>query len=585
MRKELISYSANMKPCMLIIASVLTVLLGSCTDDISDSEIFAGEEIVFRGRVVEDAGVTTRANTTVTDVDYAKFPDVDFYMYMEGLDKDGNEKSDIGRYWVQSSTQGMLWPKTNADKLKWFSRDEGHQFWSWTVPWVDRETYVPFEEPMTFEFKDTHIRDSENPEDYWDNGSCLEKFVGATNGKFSYNYDGIYVPIQYRHLVSKIELYTFAMVDNATGTTYNNLKGDFTILGLPHTATFYPRPQDGPDGKKRAPYVVAGDQLNGEGKYEYDIENGVSFAVQNLNPNHSTSSSAKPYDNFYICPEMDFNNLAFKIELYERIPDRESPTGYKWVLDTSHGNRGAYYGDFRNVVFSRGTTGSGYDDPENTTGNLKDSKILHAGEYMRLEVSINSQGVPTVKVSVSNWTTPTTEYTAEQHIQPGIYADGEAHDLIDLFDPAKNHTQEEKDEYFEYFGSGVVSGDPEDPNYFEGLEGKKIYRLYDDVTLYDQHFMMDSDYMLDGMGHVIDFGKDTSYSYKVSKNLRNVYLKAEYWYDTSRWYIIFIDEVGDIWKVDPETWVRTKTTYSLSKATYDPVSISCSSGSYSKPYN
>lgn len=548
----------------------------SCSNEVIREDDFDGDEILFTGTVLESSELSTRANTSVSDVDYAKFPDTDFYVHIEGNDRDGVLRDKTGTYWVQSSTQGMLWPKVSSERLKWFSRDAGHQFWSWTVPWENRDEYTPTTDEITITFEDSPIAKLEDPDNYFDNGSCLERFVGATNGEFIYNRDGIYVPIQYRHLVSKIRLYTFAIVDNSTGSSYNNLKGNFTLLGMPRTAKFYPRPEDGPNGEKRAPYVAM------DPNHDYSDGEGVTFTIQNLNPSHSTSTSAKPYDFFYVCPEMDFSELQFKIELYERVEDSESPTGYKWVLNTTHGNRGAFYGDFRNVTFSRSTTGSNYDDPNNETGNLLDDKILHAGEYMSLVISINSQGVPSVKGTITSWTTGTTEYEAQQHIYPGIYSDGEAHDLLDMYVSGK-HSQDEKDEFFDLFGHGYVSDDPDDYDYFPGMSGKKIYRFYDDITIYRPDFVLDSDVMIDGMGHMLDFGRATSYTFTVSKNLRNIYLKTSYFYDTSQWYMIFIDDTGKIWKVDPETWEKTPTSYDISKATYDPVRLSISSGSYYKP--
>lgn len=560
----------------VLIALIIMGLNGGCSSYEASEPNISDLEIQFGATIEQNSEIETRASQYVTDVTNTAFPDVDFYIYMEGKDAFDNNQNKLGTYWVQSSTQGMLWPKTPDQRLKWFSRDNDHYFWSWTIPWVDRNTYQATSEPVTLHFRNTFIQDSENPEGYWDNGACLEQFVGAVAGPYSYNKDGIYVPIEYRHMVSKIQLTTFSVVDNATSSSYSNLKGNFTILGMPDEVTFYPHPADGENGEKTEPHISFGDN------FIYDTSRGVSFAVQNKRAGSTSSSSTIPYDYFYICPEMDFSQLAFKIELYERVADPESSSGYKWVLDTSHGNRGAFYGDFRNVTFTRPTYNQNiYDDP-----NGGDSKILHAGEYMQLVVSISSQGVPSVKVTVSSWTS-NAEHQAVQHIKPGIYSDGEARDLSDMFNPASSHSQDEIDEFFELYGDGKTSSSPDMEDYYPGMEpGKGIFRLYEDITLYNGPLYVGDDYILDGMGHLIDFGKSTNYRYKISKNLRNVYLKTEYWYETSdvdRWYIIYIDDEGDIYKVNPHTWEKTKTSYSLKNATYNPVEIYLTSGSYSKP--
>lgn len=564
----------------LFISTVFVVGLTACSDSaidgpVTDNNEGFDSEIGFMGYVEEEGEIISRANTTVTDVTYTAFPDVDFYIYVEGKNKEGvDQKSNIGSYWVQSSTQGMLWPKNQSSKLRWFSRENDHHFWSWTIPWEDRQTYTATTEPVTLNFRNTFIKDSENPDEYWDNGSCLEKFVGALNGPYSYNADGIYIPLQYRHLVSKIQLMSFSIVDNSTGSSYANLKGNFTLLGMPENVTFFPRPVDGDDGSKSAPFVALPEN------YEYDTEKGVSFAVQNLRA--GSSSSSQPYDYFYICPELDFSKLAFKIEIWQRVADSSSPSGYTWIPNTSHGTRGAFYGDFKNVTFTRSTTGSNYDNPEGG-----DTKILHAGEYMQLVVSINSQGVPTVKVSVSNWSS-TQEHQAYQHITPGLYSDGELHDLSDLYDPSKSHSEEERDEYFQMHGNGYTSSDPDDPNYYPGVpEGKGIYHLYGDVALYDSKYALylGSDYMLDGMGYMIDFyKKNGGYTYKIPKNIRNVYLRCEYWYDSTQEYIVYIDNDGLVWFVNPQTWERTPTGNSLADPkfnNYDYINIGLQYGSLS----
>lgn len=517
--------------------------------------------------------VETRANTSTTNLTTTYYGGINFHIYLKGKDKNNVEKFGLSSYIIPSGFSGSLIPADEQPKLNWFARNTDHNFWSWTVPWNNEDE--PTTEEMTVEFRNTYIWDTTNSSantwkaESWENGSILEKCIGAVNGPFKYVVNGQYVPLQFRHLVSKVFLGNFLIVDNATSTTISNLKGNITFYGLPSECTFTPV-RSSESGTPLRPIISIPENWN------YPKDQSVTYAITNVYKPYYTDSGSSTYyyDCWYFPPEIDFSKISFKIDIYEYING-------EWVPSPTY--NGSFFGDFSNVTFSRSTNGSSYDDYPN---NGSDKTVLHAGEYMQLVMNLSIKGNPAIKGAISDWNVQ--NRTANQHVHDGIYSLPEANQMSSTMN-SKN--QDLIDEYFEWYGSGQRTSENEnDPNYEDDLG---IFKLYDDIGYNGtgtnssgseakmSSFYVADGYILDGMGHIINM---TSSSPSIG-HMRDVYLR---YYTSSKdnatgivtytEYIVYIRPDGTVCLVDPETWVETETDYNVNNATRNPFTINLQTG-------
>lgn len=577
-----------------ITAGLIIILSSvSCADDkILENTATNGDPVNFAAKVASGAQIETRARNSSyvynITAGLGGYSGIDFFMQVLGKDKTGTPKSDIGTYWVPSGSSGTLSPKLGEKSLNWVYRNSEHYFRGWTLPWMQDE-YDYSTEPIVINFKDTPINEylstvtgSSSSRGYinwkdnsWKNGEDLEKFVGAVQGPLTYINNGEFVTIQFRHLVSKIFLNNFAIIDNANATSYTNLKGNITIYGLPKTATFYPNPLN-EDGSPAQPYVAMQDDFN------YPQDEGVTFAITNISHYYHWESSSYTYgqykDCWYICPEVDLSKLSFKIEIYESYKEGEGEDAeIKWRLSPSHGNHGAYYGDFKSISLTR--NGTDYDDIPTGT----DKTTLHAGEYLSLSMNLYEKGNPSVKGTIRSW--GSTSRTASQHVQPGVYSYTEAREMSDAMN-SKNPDRIQ--EYWDLYGSGENTNDnPDDPNYGDDLD---IFYLYEDIgasgsgtssyTKMSSYYVADG-YILDGKGHTINV---TGTSISIG-HMRDVYLR--YYYSsttngvtTTTEYIVYIRPDGQVCLVDTTggTYQEIPTQYNVNDMTKNPFTINLQTG-------
>lgn len=593
---------------IFILSTCLAAFHWSCMSD--DAVSFQDTEtsvINFRGYTGGGAGIDTRANDNITDITSTYYNGVKFHIYMKGE----TEEENISSYLVPSSYSGTLIPAPGEKTLNWFNRKGEHNFWSWTTPWITEEkadsketteTETENEEseedeegeedpetgpvktppstlPFTMELRDTYISETtvssssasfpDNSES-WKNGAIMEQCVGTRIGGLKYIENGQFVPLQYRHLMSKIFLAAFVIIDNSTATTQSGLKGNITFYGIPKKATFYPAETD-VDGNPVSPHFEK-DPKGGD--LTFAITNtGKSYKLDNGSYIYNTfvsSSSTTLYDCWYIWPEVDFSEISFKIEIYENV-------GGKWRPNQAYGQNGAFYGDFRNIKFSRSTSGNNYDDYPTGT----DDTVLHAGEYLLLSFNLNTKGNPSISGSIYDWSNTTQNREASKHDKDGIYSVSEAKGLSDVM----NSGDEEKmKEYFETFGSSKNTGDdPDDPNFKDELD---IFYLYDDIGYNGSgtsssgqyakmaSFYVADGYIVDGTGHIINVN---STIIKIG-HIRNVYLR--YYYSNNE-YIVYIDKEGLVWLVDPETYRETPTEFNVNDMDINPFSINLRTGQLS----
>lgn len=513
--------SSRLHAAFAVAALCASALLPGCQSDES-VHLRLAQEIGFGARVTTTQSVRTRALDTlyVTSDPF----NCNFYIELCGdmPDDEGIVRpvSKIGTYIVPPGYEGRLNAKpgdanaTNENLLMWQDLTSDHTFYGWTLPWKDEEG-TPMEE--VFDTREplpasipVVFHDSPEGKDFqlWENNASLENFVGTVAGPYSYSGHGKYVELTFHHLVSKIYLRNFALI-KTDGSVQRNLKATITFLGMPKQASFIPHPADA-EGKPVRPHVTydPNDQVADE---------GLTFFFCN-DPTDKDYDPRKTYDLFYICPEIDFSTLGFKINLN----------------DIDYGSYGDYYGDFSEVKFVR-TPGTDYDQGG-------DTKILHAGEMMVLDMYLIPGTGPGISVVIQEWSTEK-ETESVHHSKPGIYTDGEAADVVGVFGNP-NATQEQIDNLFELYGEKDENGD-------------KLFHVYENVEINSSSFPVGKDYVLDGMGHSITMRSKSNASmfngdpFVSVGPMRDVYLtdgEHTVWIDPDGKVRIFDETTGE-WEV------------------------------------
>ena len=568
---------------ILLSAVGLSLVSWGCTDDEPiNAPLSSAEALSFRA--MKDNGITlaTRSENFIP-VNPDDFGETVFYIYENGTaeDKQNNTqtpRAEVGCYWLESGMQGQLDIMPDQDKLNWFSAETPHLFWSWTWP-LESKDYSevnidtkPAIEPLIFKNSEFPLpasaqdpdEETPAPASEWRNGEALEQLVGAlTDRPYVFNEDGRYVPLYYKHLVSKIILGEFILVDN-TGASIKDLKARITFYGMPKRAMFYPVPDD-ENGKKVAPYVtidhtdpygitkeddeptLEAEIKNAEpaadgGPFEYNLSEYVTFYITNEggdNTNTGTNPDADANvhrDMFYICPEIDFTQLEYKVEFVEYDKDKK-----EYKPHSRYGNRGGYFGNFKSIQFTREVDGKEVIDPE---------RILHAGEVMVLNMTVYEKSGPGAGVWIRNWDSEKLK-SATHHVHNGIYSDAEAAAVRTALQSTSTSTTdatyEARKNIYQIYG--------------EDEEGKKVIHLYNDVIIADTgdpfDFKMysekypEADITLDGMGYTINFINNSSTNPKIFEEfiigpMRDVYI-------SNGLYTVYINPEGEICRLNEKT--------------------------------
>lgn len=557
---------------------VLTLLMAGCSaEDVEQSAYEGVEGVRFVAYVADSEQMGTRADDSYYIT--TEFYDCDFHLCVGGYNYDDIFNSDMSTYVIPSGFEGALIPKGDKE-VNWFSRDRYHHFWGWTIP-TDLE-YTPqpedIENGITIHFYNTDMNYANDTgkewkeETAWNNGKCLEQMIGAHSGPMTYEENGIYVPLHFQHIVSKVFLKNLYVIDTYNIKTTSDLKGVITFYGMPTEATLYPCPKDDKGNEMRPRVDLPPGKTTPE--WDYDQKNRVSYAMTNTSRSYfweghtNTGTNYMYKDCWYIPPELDFSRLEYKIEIYEY-----NKTTQEWELSLTHGRQGAYYGDFSSVVFKRDGT-SKYDDPAGG-----DETILHAGEYMELTIYLYEKGNPTVQGTLKNWTSRSG--TGSSHVHQGVYSYDQLSEMVNAM---KESDLQAIEEFYEMNGSGRDTGtDPEDeyPDY-ESIYGQelKIIELFDDIgnNSYGTSSKLSSlevadGYILDGQGHTVN----VSSSPLTLGPVRDVYIKYHNVGSTAA-TILYIDKMGNVFRVDPYTFVETPLGYNVNNASSNPFTIKFGSG-------
>lgn len=591
------------------------ILLPGCANEDGLVAGTGGEEMIIRATVGGTDNVTnTRVNNSIYDITSTLY-NLGFFIRVDGQNLEGDKRIATSRYQIPSGVAGMLVPADGQTELNWFARNQEHEIYSWTMPFLDWKNFTPeedvLEQGFRIKFEDTDISETTSntatafKSDSWKNGQDLEKFIGGKTNKLTYLENGKYVELRMRHLVSKIMLKQIQIVNNTTGGSNAKIKGTITIYGMPNEITFYPCPKD-EQGNNLQPYAEF------DNEWDYPQNQSLTFAITNNSKTYSweghTSTSSTYYfaDAWYIPPEVDFSELTYKIQLYEAediLDDAGKVIGYQWVPDKNHGEHGAYFGSFKNMTFDRSLNGSNYDDAEDPGS---DRTILHAGEYIVLNINMTERGTPSVQGVIKAWD-GFIERTGHSHTGPGLYNQREFYEMQSSM--SSSASTDKREEFYLVYGSGkTTADDPEDlyPDYEKfkrcGNQELKIIEVFEDIgyngygnsttgtTAKVSSIYMPNPYILDGKGHTINVTGGVSNSPSLTSsatcqigNVRDVYLKCSFSVSSGGTttyldYIVYIDKMGDVWTVDPVTFKETKTGYNVNNATNNPTSIDLKTG-------
>ena len=506
-----------------ILWPLMAVSVFSCRRDDVDN-VLSADGISFGATVYEGSEVNTR---TLHSNDITSDPyDIDFFIQ---LDCAKGNTSEIKRYRVADSYAGRLDAKNGndrSDRLNWQDATSDHTFYAWTLPWLEEEkgyeSLDDYYDPEKKQKIEVEFHDSGEGEDYqkYHNNAILEKFIGAQIGPYKYRKQGTYVPLTFYHLVSQIRLGKLTVI-RSDGSRHEDLKGNLTFIGMPKKAVFDPHPYTYIKNPHPAEWITYSDWddqntwnnrlhhpvvIGPEDGYEKDSE--ITFFIP------ESAKEGRPDDRFYVCPEIDFSKLVFKVMITtQNVPETNIE----------------YYGNFSPVQFTR-INKTDYD-----RGN--DDTVLHAGEMMTLNITLYPGVGPGASITIQDWndTQPT---EALQHSHKGIYTDGEAQRLVDVFG-SNSPTQEEIDNLFDMFGSEE--------------NGERLFKLYENVIVNGPNFPIGKDYVLDGMGHTI-----TMKSSPVTVGaMRDVYL-------TDGQNTVWIDAEGTVWTFNSSTKKFEVTAYSIS---------------------
>lgn len=498
-----------------IAAGSLLGIMASCNNDASEG-LRPNSEIMFTGYLEEPGNLKTRYESG-----YIKGGgeyDQNFYIQLCCDQSPEEPYIEYGTYRIPSGYEGRLAVKDSGDPLNWHDFNSLHTFYSWTIPWSNEYYAESFnDESINIVFSNSNESDFAT----FSNNSIYETFIGAKTTPYSYNEHGKYVDMTFFHLVSKIKIGTFQLTE-ASGAIQRNLKAEVTFINIPTSATFYPHPDPDiaalPYCKEGMPVVVP---------EEANPNSGLTYFISNQPENDKS-------DIFYICPEIDFTNVSYQVKL----------------KDVKYKDYDTYYGTFNAVNFVRNN--EDYDYP-----NGGDTKILHAGEMMTINITLIPGVGPGLDLVIDDWSTEKPQ-EATYHTYPGIYDMTEMNQLRDLFLQMKNtndqETLDQLNAIFDLYG------------YTEN--GQKILRLYDNLTLsgdYSNIFPIWKDYILDGLGHTVTLKTNTgNYWGTGNKPYFNIGpCKNIYFTDPTGSNTIYIDNDGYVWVTDKTTGLLTQTTHKL----------------------
>lgn len=545
---------------VFLVAGLFIFLFMSCREDYYGFENRGNvpdDALNFSG-YIKDGKITGTRDLTQEPVPVNSFSyDINFYIYMTC---DIKNVKKLETYRVPEGYQGQLSVKEGGERLNWVDVESNHSFWSWTIPWAEKDEeivepdpepdtdptepdptdpethldepdggnnpsgedkeYIPSTDALKFKLQDTDIQ-TYNDRSSWKNGRVLERFVGTKAGPYNYKENGRDVPLQFRHLVSRIVIDSIVLTD-AYGADHKDLQGDIMFINMPDEFIFHPVPENG-----GAPYVETVQSSANKNK-------ALKFALTNKSMDEFT-------DTLYICPEVDFREVEYKIAIKEGI--------------YSYDDRGEYWGSLANLPFER-EPGTDYD---NVNGG--DDYILHAGEEMHLSLFLREFGGGGNSIIIQPWQDGA-QTESVHHPHPGIYGTAEGRAMSGIgIDPSANPNdyRDKWNDQYQISGDGSTKDDPEygyDPenpdvrNPFHDLD-YGIFNIYGDIDMTSYSFYVGGGYIYNGNGYTVTLKEvATAPGMMYLGNMRDIYIRMERVEKdadgNTQYYNIYIDPNGRI---------------------------------------
>lgn len=370
-------------------------------------------------------------------------------------------------YHVNSGQQGSL---DIEDSKKWLWRvsadgSDSHIFQAWTEP--NPAEGLP--QVVTTDANGVKTVDFEaGNETIWEDGDkfvghYLNYLIGTAAGPVDYKTNGMYVPLYFNRLVSRIRITSIIRV-YADGT-YNS--SDINISDV-----------EFPDMYRTGTLKTHAGELADDGKAVF--------------PEVSTEGGEKGLS--IVFPNSEKRNIYTIYEAAGGLPMYVPPFKFKEAGKISIGLLGSnfqggkeqtyntYYADLAEVFLNRA------DYPQE----------LRAGENMDIMLELKDDEVSGMYVYIRPWNTET-EKDLLQHPQPGVYSLAELLDLRKL----------------------IVEGKEIPESYYKTVNGEKVIYIYNDFAVSldgESTYYIPEGYVLDGLGHNLSCEGDFS----LKGNVRNL---------------------------------------------------------------
>lgn len=435
-----------------IFLSFFIGLLASCSEDNPEPET-EGPSLGFTAEIYEgepgsrgpESGVLRREEF-----------DMRIFVAMKvGEMKKGNA------FLVPEDQPGILRSYQEERPITWQSVQSPHYFYGWTLPWLEKDPYLEDGElylkdgtPLSFEPGHemySKIEDNGTVTSSYD--YCLERFIGASNGPVTYNENGEYVNLQFRHLVSKIYInnFRYAYIDKDGKPANPSVTGEMTLIGLPAQGFFYREGENGP--------IVIPDPESTQ--VTYNVASKTTL---------------------YVCPNIDLSKIEYRI------------TSSSKVIESA----GDFLGDFSSISLTRDLDDWWVKKNMQEHPESDPATTLYAGEILTLNLTLRQSIGNYIAASVGNWGTKDPR-EAGAYPYPGFYNGNELKNMSNYFQ--NGYTEELEDRMFNDYGD----------------KDNNEYRLYNDIDGINYGFKTGKKYVLNGLGHTLTIRPYSSGVVKITK--------------------------------------------------------------------
>ncbi|HIW65987.1 MAG TPA: fimbrillin family protein [Candidatus Alistipes intestinipullorum] len=364
-----------------MICALLAGVLASCDGPNDMSRATDNGRVQFQGLV---------KNSQLTRSD---FNEKDFVLINSSSDAMFGEigicrsvASTADTYAIYQSADGMEGRLSAiSSPLIWNSNNSEHIFYAWTFPsvadasvtgGVEMDNDASTQGKVTFGIqKDTH----------------LEQFIVAKEGPLTYEENGLYVKLLFYRPVAKIQLESLTHISaNGSQTPVEKCRIEFPNL---YRAARFDAKKERPESENQGNVWLQ----PGDTGYE-EPQKGVVWNWDISDHNALLGDYV-----LYVHP------FAFGTDEADGSQPDETQPGYFTITANIDGTEKVYFASLAGMI---------------------DIKELQAGQYMKLQVSIQDGGFGGVGCQIIDWNTEPEQSSA--HHQPGIYSQEDAEALLQI---------------------------------------------------------------------------------------------------------------------------------------------------------